>query len=364
MNLNALKGILIILVVIDHNEFSRSIFPRFLDGFGFHVLGFLAIPFLKPAAALNRDFANYAFRLYFPFFVIVTLMALVVAMTTPVGVAAQLQAWALALYSGNSDALKLATRMALLWFLPSFIALAAIRTAIENAGAGVKAAAIALLCAAHLFIGTVAPQTHNYLPLGLLPALYVIPLAYLAVWAHRSVYERLPSVLAMTVATGVFVVVKNLQMRAHLYNEVGFAEVADYTNPYALLLNDLESITGVLMLFQLCRLPIVGFVEACGRYSIQIYLFHAFVALLIYKLLLKFAAGAGSVILFAASMAATVALTLVLARWLAGNRLAQRFLFPRSPRALLSGEGANQAPAPAAAGALLPQAGSNPDVLR
>jgi fucose 4-O-acetylase-like acetyltransferase len=360
MNLNLLKGMLIILVVIDHNDFSRSLFPAFLLGFGFHVVGFMTIPFLKPAVPLDRNFANYLFRQYWPFMVVATAMSVVMAVAAHAEPAAQLKAWALALYSGNSQALKHATGMALLWFLPSFIALVALRTLIDHAAKGWKIGLVALVCVLHLFIGAVAPAIQDTLPLGLLPALYVIPLGYLGVLAQRSVFERLRPALALAVAAALFVPVKYLQMRAHLYNEVGFAIVADYTRPVALLLNDLEAVTGVLLLFQASRLRMPRLIESCGRYSMQLYLFHAFVAMAVYKAALVVGGKAPVAVLFAVSASLTVLLTLALARRVADSRLAQRFLFPRSPGVLFN-RGAHKAPPIAA---LMPHTGSQTTLPR
>lgn len=330
MNLNTLKGIFVILVIMDHNEFSRSLFPRFLDGFGFHVLGFMMIPFLRPAQPLGRGFLQYLFRLYFPFFVIATVMALVVAALTPVPPAVQAGRWLLSLYSGNSSILKETTRMALLWFLPSFVAMVAIRTALDNSGAGAKAAGIALLCLAHPFIGAVADRIEHFLPLGLLPAIYVIPLAYLGVLAQRRVFEPMTRGIALAVTLALYLLAKYAQMHMGLRNEIGFAAVSDYTDPVGLLLNDLEAVTGVLMLFQVSRFPLGRFLETCGRYSLQLYLFHAFLALLVYRMLLKLAPGWGPLPLFAVSMAATVVLSVMVGRFVAEHRLLKRLLFPRN----------------------------------
>ena len=338
MNLNLLKGILILLVIVDHNDFARSIFPGFLLGFAFHVVGFMTIPFLKPAPALDRAMGPYLFRLYWPFVVMTGMMAAAVVVLDHVPAPLQAERWLLTLYSGNSAVLKQTTGMALLWYLPSFVSLVLLRSAIERAGQPVKALTIALLCVAHLFIGPVAPVIRDYLPLGVLPALYVIPLGYLCVWAHRRLFERMPPLLALVLATAVFIPIKYLQIRANLYNEVGFTELASYRAPGALMLNDLESVFGVLMLFQLCRFEFGAFVQACGRYSIQIYLFHAFIGLGIYKAVLRFAPELDVLAQFAISVAATAALTLLLARWLAERRLVQRFLFPRGLHVLLKGE--------------------------
>ena len=77
MNQNLIKGMLIILVMFDHNEFAHQLFPLFLDGFAFHVLGFLALPFLRPPEPASKAyFQKIIFRYYYPFFLITCAMAI------------------------------------------------------------------------------------------------------------------------------------------------------------------------------------------------------------------------------------------------------------------------------------------------
>lgn len=357
MNQNILKGLLIILVIIDHNDFSRSIFPEFLRGFGFHVMGFMIVPFLRPAAALNRELLQYAFRLYFPFLVMVTVLSLAVAFLTPVSLPQQAGAWALALYSGNSAALKGATHMALLWFLPSFLSMVVLRTVIDGAAYWSRVAAIAALCLVHPFIGTVAVPVQHYLPLGLLPALYVLPLGYLGVLLHQKLFMRQHRTAALLASAVLFTLVKSCQMHFGFENEIGFAAVADYRNPFALLCNDAEAVTGVLMVFQASRFHLGSLVEACGRLSLQMYLFHAFVAAAIYKVLGMMFADADVLALFAVSLAGTVVVTLVLARLLTGHPLLRSLLFPRTVQEL---KAAGWRAAPARPAQAAPAIGSDP----
>lgn len=332
MNQNILKGIFIVLVVVDHNDYSRSVFPQFLQGFGFHVMGFMMIPFLRPAPAWNRDLGLYLFRLYFPFFLLATALSLAVALSTPVGAGEQAGRWVHSLYSGNAMLLKETTHMALLWFLPSFMSLVLIRSAIEHAGGRAGMMLLACLWLAHPFIGTVGRDIQDYLPLGLLPALYVLPLAYLGVWAHRTLFAPLDRTVAILLTSGLFLLVKMTQMHFGFQNEIGFSAVADYHDPLALLVNDAESVSGVLMVFQLSRLPLGRLLESCGKYSLQVYLLHAFVALLVYKLLSRLAPAGDALALFLFSLSVTVLLTLALARFIAEQPVLRRLLFPRTPR--------------------------------
>ncbi len=330
MNLNFLKGVLIMLVIVDHNEFTRDLFPAFFKGLSFHVIGFMAIPFLKPAPRLgSADFAAYVFRLYYPFMMLACALWLLVSALGPDPWPQRLGLLAVALYSGNADILKSATHMGLLWFLPSFITIVAIRAAAESRGPALKLGVLALLLAIHPLVGALK-GVQDYLPMGLLPALYIVPLAYAVVALHRAAFERLPAWPALAVAALGYAAVKALQMQMKLGFEVGFAEVATWETPLALLVNDLEGVLGTLMLFQLARVGVQGVFAACGRVSMQIYLFHAFVALGIYKALMLFAPGQPRALLFVVSVAATVGLTLALARLIMAWPLSRRLISPRS----------------------------------
>jgi hypothetical protein len=330
MNPNIVKGLLILLVIVDHNDFARSVIPGFLLGFSFHVLGFLTLPFLRPAPALDRHLVQYAFRLYHPFFVITTVLALVVFFISPVSFPHQLNLWLLSLYSGNFSLLKESTHMSMLWYLPSFVALVALRAAIEHAGPAVKCFILAGLVAIHPFIGLVAPAIQDFLPLGLLPVLYAIPLCYLAAAVHGRLFERCSRVTGIAASVALYAAVKYLQIRANLPNELGAAAVADYTQPYALLINDLEAVSGVWMVFQLGRFRLGSFIELAGKYSLQMYCFHAFIAAVIYKTLLFTNGKLGVIYLFPLSVAMTAAITVVVCRFLTERPAFRRMMFPKN----------------------------------
>jgi hypothetical protein len=135
-------------------------------------------------------------------------------------------------------------------------------------------------------------------------------------------------ITAVIVAVAVFSLVKYLQMRSHLYAEIGFGLLSDYTRPYALLLNDMESVFGVLMLLQVSRFDLSGLVRDCGRYSMQIYLSHAFISLALFIALRNFAIPAE--VAFTASVAATVLASLHVSRMMMSRNFVARLVFPRS----------------------------------
>lgn len=345
MNLNFLKGILIILVIIDHNEFSRQLFPAFLLGMSFHVVGFMTIPFLKPAhQPASAQLAHYAFRQFYPFLLVTCAMWALVTLLGQTPLLDRLAMLGVALYSGNADALKAATQMGLLWFLPSFITVVVLRAVIDACAPLPRALALGAIAALHLVVGMVKPL-QDFLPLGLLPAIYILPLAYLGAALHQTVFAPAGRTLATVGALLLYALVKSAQINMGLHNEIGFSTVANASRPLALLVNDLEAVCGTLMLFQCARWDVQGLFTLCGRYSMQMYLFHAFFALAIYQSALILAPAAGPLALFSVSLAATIMLTAAFAHGLMRSPRLKRLVFPLDTRELLGGV---SAPAPVA----------------
>lgn len=327
MNFDILKGLLIILVVIDHNDFSRSIFPDLLNGFTFHVVGFMAIPFFKPAIPWGRDVWHYALRLYYPYFLVVSAMSALLILVADIPIMTHIKHWIIALYNGNPDSLKAATHMALLWFLPSFIVVIVVRSMIERAPASGRIL-LCVLAIGHAFIGAVPTEWHQRLPLGLLPALYTVPLSVAIVACHRLAFAKMDRLIAIVIAFIIFAVVKYLQIRANLYAEIGFGVLADYSNPYALLLNDMEAVFGVLLLLQVSRFDFSALVRNCGRYSMQIYLSHAFISLALFLILKNLALPVE--VAFVLSVTATVIASLHVSRMMMSRSFLASLVFPRS----------------------------------
>jgi fucose 4-O-acetylase-like acetyltransferase len=330
MNQNAIKGLLIILVMFDHNEYAHQLFPVALQGFAFHVLGFLALPFLRPPEAASQAyFQKILFRYYYPFFLITCAMSILTMVITGNVSLSGFENLLLALYSGNNDILKSVTQMALLWFLPSFLSVLLIRKFLGNHSYFLQRLTLVLFIAAHFFIADVAIQIRNYLPLGLLPAIYAIPLCYIAVFFNKTICRLLAPIPAVIISVCFFLVVKYFQMRLGLSQELGFAEVSDFSDPLGLLINDLEAVSGVLMLFQIARLKLPSFLEKCGDNSLQVYLIHPFIALFVFKALEKLAPQANPTILLFISILPTIWLSVTSAKIVMGNKLLRQFLFPK-----------------------------------
>jgi hypothetical protein len=286
MNQGALKGLLICLVIFDHNEYAHKLFSQFLNGFSFHVVGFFALPFLRQADPFGKKLFEKAFFSYlYPYFWIVCGTAFISILLNSHVSESSFSKLVLALYSGNPNVLKNVTQMSLLWFLPSFVSLLLVRSFIDERSKFEKSIIMLAIVALHFLIGKFAFRFQIYIPLGLLPILYAIPLIFTIIFIHKNIFEKLQRGYAILISSIAFIIVKILQIRMSFSQELGFAVVADYTNITALIVNDLEAVVGTLMVFQLSRLNFGNIISECGRYSMQIYLFHAFIALAAFKFL-------------------------------------------------------------------------------
>lgn len=338
MNQNFLKGLLILLVIFDHNEYAHQLFPKFLEGFSFHVVGFFALPFLRPSEIFSfKRLPDMLVRYYFPYAWIVCGMALISLFITKI----ELLTWAshlmLALYSGNNAILKTVTQMSMLWFLPSFFALVIIRSIFSNSILG-KVFLLTLTIIIHPVLGEWVIQVRDYLPIGLLPILYVIPLLFFIATAQQVLFDKIPKKQAFLMVTLSFITVKYFQIQLGAAQELGFAEVATYKTPLNLLVNDFEAITGVLMLFQISRFNFdfnyFRFIEMLGKNSLQVYLCHGFIALVIYKFTQKIPVFPPSFLLIISFIFASF-LAGLFAKFLTSNRWTSRFLFPKNWKDLI-----------------------------
>lgn len=314
MNHNNLKGLLIILVIFDHNEYAHQIFPDFLRGFSFHVLGFFVLPFFRSAENISLDkIKKMAVAYLYPYVWLSLGMLILSSILQQRSLLSATGNFLPALYSGNAIQLKASTGMALLWFLPSFFSLMVLRAYLASLNHVISACVIFSIACAHPLISLIPPSLQSYIPLGLLPALYAFPLIFLIVFFQEKLISKIEKNTALTLSALLFLLVKYFQIKMNLTQELGFVDVSNYHQPVALFVNDLEGISGVLLMLQIARIPLSTLIESCGKYSLPIYLFHAFFALMSYRLLERFFDDYPSPLRLALSMIATIGITLTFA---------------------------------------------------
>ena len=264
---DATKGLLIALVALGHCFPAQRVLPWVAQGglYDFHVIGFLLLPFLRPAAPCTVRFVlDRAVRYLVPFVVFALLSCAAWQLTLHPPVAAS--ALPLALIRGDVVALAQGVGFTFLWFMPALLSLAILRSLVAGTRPGLRLILGAAVIALHGLIAA----TYLPLPLNPLPALFVLPLGWaLAVLARRPPARWLWLLLA--VLCGV------VAWRAHHHINVAALSLPSWRTPHWLLLHDVYAVAATLAAIQfgpaLARVP--GLVPI-GRYSLAVFLSHQF----------------------------------------------------------------------------------------
>ncbi len=265
---DATKGFLVALVALGHFVPAQSLSPWLSSGglYDFHVIGFLLLPFLRPAAPFGvRVFADRAVRYFVPFLVFALLSFLAWKLT--VNPAAAWRALPAALLYGDVLSLGDGVGFTFLWFLPALFSLTWLRSAIAVCRGFLHTALVLAVLLAHgLMTWPGFP-----LPFNPLPALFVLPIG----WAlTRLAPLRRGHILwlVLSVICGI------VAARLHHHINIGALAVSTWRQPGLLLLHDVYALAATLTVIhfgdQLARIP--GLVPI-GRYSLVVYLSHQFV---------------------------------------------------------------------------------------
>jgi fucose 4-O-acetylase-like acetyltransferase len=283
---DAVKGLLITLIALGHDGPAFVALPwltRFL--YGFHVIGFLLLPFLLPAARADRRvLTDRAIRYLVPYAAFVLLSACLYTLISAreVPAATVLSRVAIALYSGSAMHLKRACGLALFWFLPTLFSLTVLRAGL-HAAATIRTSGMAkamvtiqppllvLALAAHATVA-LSPEFSTLLPLGLGPALLALPLGLAAgrLWPWARSHPAVTCVVAAAIAWA--------SVRTGSHVNLGEMGWGDARQPLQLALQDAHAVSMFLAIAVagpwLARVPGLA---RLGRLSMGVYLGHSFV---------------------------------------------------------------------------------------
>ena len=174
------------------------------------------------------------------------------------------------------------------------------------------------------------------MPMGILTAFYILFLAVIIKFLYINYISNLKIKIRVLGLLFVFILIKLLQIKLNFSQEIGFLQVSTITEPLGFVINSLESIIGVLLVYAISSIPLKGFLNDVGKYSLQIYLFHAFFAAFIYKILI-FTFNEHNVLIWLASIILTAGVSTVVAVKTMKNRMLLRYLFPKDFNTLIVG---------------------------
>ena len=281
--INALKGILILFIIVGHNLAISYNYPTLVRIFYyFNVQCFFVLAFIlnnKPfSIELLRD---RAVRYLTPYLVFMTMSAaiwmLLIVRRIPDGFLSWIRIFALALYNGNERTILAAVGMQVFWFLPSLFSLVMLRSLCIRH----EALYVPFVIAGTVWMGSVAllsPRILSWLPLGLSPALFFFNICLFTHWVTSrttSANERFVTATAIgSTATLTFLII------IIPLNWVR-ASIPGYYN----LLQPAEFIVGIIfpitmypsLLYAAKLLRRNHLLALCGKYSLSIFLIHMFI---------------------------------------------------------------------------------------
>lgn len=274
-NVNRIKALLAIVVAADHNEFFWKLFPTLFEPITFPVFGYFLLIFTFGKKVWNAEFiADRCARYLVPYWWALTAASLAhyvmyLRHTDPMN---SVIAWALAAVIGNAPFVKPASGFLMLWFLPSLFGLTcliAVYNTIQVRWAKILAVGLAVL--AHLLLPLLPRLTMLWLPFGLAIMANVFILGL--IW-QRLLNVPLPRFWGPIVAA-VFVASYGALVAGPVHLEMATFELVGINAPWIMILQDLAGMTGVLTIVWLADIvPKFQWLEALGKNSIWIYLFH------------------------------------------------------------------------------------------
>lgn len=332
---DAFKGLLILLIILGHNYFFGDYLPRWFSGlYNFHVASFLLLPFIFP---LNRvDAGHFRDRLIRALapqgaFLLIALSAYFVLYVdkNAVAIGDWLGSVVIALVVQNEGVLNAAAGFRHFWFLPAMVTLLCLLYLYDRGSAGTRRLILAGAVVWHIGLGLAPPEFTRLVPWGmpivgflLLPGLVVRFLYHWVRW--RSALDWL-----LVLAWG-FLFFYSVDNRL-LMGLAGDISPPSLLQPGRLLFHDFFLI---LSFFALMRLAVYlsRFFSAIGRVSLQLFL----LAPLLWQVFWM-AGGSrasadtpvGKAALVIGSFVLVTALGYALSHWILRSRLSG-LLFPRS----------------------------------
>lgn len=284
VEIDTLKGILIVLIVIGHNVLLSTLFPEFRSQiYNFHVAGFMLLPFLFRSRKLSaRLVADRAVRYLVPFAAFYTLSALLYAAV--ISPPDSLTSWSVdyfrGLLLGSDRAVKSGSGLALFWFLPAIFTLSLIRAA-ATSGKWIRLSLLAACLVIHLSAGAAPEWAKFYIPFGLLVVGFVFPLGALleALWTRHIGTNILR---AGIIGTLVLTVCIYLSVILNTGINLGKVRLYAWENIALVILHD-ALILSAFVVAAWISVPLsrIKLLAVFGRYSLVIYLSHS----LIYQLI-------------------------------------------------------------------------------
>jgi len=290
LNMDAVKGVLIFLVVLDHNDFVRALAPAFFSSLNYHVLGFIFLPFIKGRRGGGLTFGlNMLVRYFVPFatFYTISTVAFFILYRSGEGL---LLDYFTGMFVASAATLKTSSGFMMFWFLPVLFSTVIVLSYYDQLKGVKKTLVLYLFIVAHLFIGTVPAWIKDYTPMGLHIVSYVFVLGVLVRWINKGIFRR-NIVVVRCASIMIFGICCAVSMYYNTHTEIGDLSVDSIITIGPLILHDVLGISGFFIIYLFsgfaAKIPLIALI---GQYSMIVYLVHP----LVFKVFLLISTGLDS----------------------------------------------------------------------
>ncbi len=334
--INAVKGILILLIVIGHNTLIVEKVPHVFPAlYYFHVYAFLLIPFLYPVRPLSGKFVgDRSIRYLVPHIAFYTLAAVAFLVIYKTRFPQWMGKYTIGLVISSARACDNATGFQLYFFLPTLLFLNIALSLYKMIPTLYKVLFAIVSVFLHLYIGVLPDVYKYYIPFGLPIIIYLFPIGLLTRRLWDIVYNYKSTALSIIMAVLAIVII--VFCRYHgTYVNLAYLKLYGIEKPQWMVVHDfLPIVCFFAILLNSTFLAKIPFLSELGRYSLVIFLTHSLFYQFILRIVLIFWRKSSNTVSSAIILIVTLLLTLILS-YLTGyliNRVSilQKMITPRS----------------------------------
>lgn len=274
-NVDCIKGLLAIVIAVDHNDFLRSLYPNLFAPVTFPVLGYFLLLFTFGNKVLSaRYIADRVARYLIPYWWALTAASFAYFLMYKGGKSPSdgFVAWGLAAVIGTAPFVKSASGFLMLWFLPCLFGLTcllAVFNAIQSIPA--KRFAVGLAITAHLMIPLLPSSSLFWLPCGVAIMMNIFILGL--IW-RKFLNVQLPQLWG-PIVFAIFAVSYGALVSVPVHLEMATLDLVGIDAPWFMILQDLAGLGGVLTIVWLSSfIRKRHWFEQMGKNSIWLYLLH------------------------------------------------------------------------------------------
>ncbi len=271
------KGLLMLVVVMDHNDVAHAMFPATFRPLTFHVLGFLLLPFLIGQSRLSKSFILDRFTRYsVPQFWILTVSALLLWVlhnhSEPFAQVAR--DYLLGLAIGSAPLVKRSSGFLAYWFLPTILGIVVVLAAYRTVSDRARRVMIAFFVLAHCVLVASYFQAYQWVPFGLAIVANVFVLGLLLV----AIVESKLAFAVRWLFPIVFVFSYGWLVYTDTWLEIAVLEMTPVARLATFIVQDVAGLSGVLTVLLLAdRLKASRAIASIGSLSLMVYLVHPLV---------------------------------------------------------------------------------------